>query len=63
MPVSYTLVIDLAQVSGQLGKYELEFDNFAAVMNARDKIMARMVIRPKLSDPAGRIEAQTEGET
>lgn len=61
MPVSYTLRIELAELDGRLGNVELVYDNFAAVMAARDKLMAGMTVTPKLSEPAGRTKAQAEG--
>lgn len=63
MPVSYTLRIELARVDERLGNVELEFGSFDAVIRARDKIMAGMTVTPKVSDPAGRMQAETEGET
>lgn len=62
MPVSYVLRIELARVDSQLGNVELEFDNFAAVMLARDRLMAGMTVTPKMSEPAGKTEAQVQGE-
>lgn len=55
VPVSYKMIIDLSHLPG-LGVIETEFDSFAAVLSAREKIMAGMTIRPVLSAPAGRTE-------
>lgn len=61
MPVEYKMIIDLSHLPGH-GVIETTFDDFGAAISARDKIMAGMTVTPKLSDPAGSIKAETQGE-
>lgn len=61
MPVSYRMIIDLSHLAGHV-VIETTFNDFGAAITARDKIMAGLTIRPVMSDPAGSIEAEIEGE-